>query len=47
MCLRGVMLIVMKIVRNGSVAFYNKQEQGYIFEIRNHLLPFEVENSVV
>lgn len=41
------MLIVTEIVINGSIAFYNKQEQSYIFEIRNHLLPFEVENSVV
>lgn len=41
------MLIVTKIVINGSIAFYNKQEQSYIFEIRNHLLPLEVENSVV
>lgn len=47
MYFRGVMLIVTKIVMNCSAAFYNKQEQSYIFEIRNHLLPFEVENSVV
>lgn len=47
MCFRGVMLLVTKIVINCSAAFYNKQEQSYIFEIRNHLLPFEVENSVV
>lgn len=47
MYFRGVMLIVTKIVMNCSAAFYNKQEQSYIFEIRNHLLSFEVENSVV
>lgn len=47
MYFRGVMLIVTKIVINCSGAFYNKQEQSSIFEIRNHLLPFEVENSVV
>lgn len=46
MYFRGVMLIATKIVINCSVAFYNKQEQSYIFEIRSHLLSFDVENNV-
>lgn len=41
------MLIVTKIVINCFVAFYNKQEQSYIFEIRNHLLSLDVENKVI
>lgn len=43
---RGVMLIVTKIFTS-SVTFYNKQEQSYIFEIRNYLLSLDVEHKMI
>lgn len=46
MYFRGMMWIVTKIVINCSVMFY-KQEQSYIFEVRNHLLSLDVENKVI